>query len=341
MLRFVVGATDFTDEDGMSKSPFLNSISSFMRVRNYSKRTIDAYLYWIKYFIVFCGKQHPKELDSVDIERFLTYLAVDKNVSPGTQSVALNALVFLKTKFLSQSIEPLLHFKKASRQRKLPIVLTQSEIKALLDQLSGVHFLMAGLLYGSGLRRIELVRLRVKDIDFDFNQIRVMHGKGGKHRIVTLADELVPPLLQQLKQVAFYHDQDCANPEFSGVWLPNALAKKYPNASKSLNWAYLFPASRLSIDPESSLIRRHHYDETSINKLIKRAARQAGVKKDVTCHTLRHSFATHLLQSGADIRTVQEQLGHSDVKTTEIYTHVLKQGAHGVRSPLSNLSSSA
>ena len=321
----------------MAKSPFLESISSFMRVRNYSKRTIDAYLYWIKYFIVFCGKQHPKDLDSVDIERFLTHLAVEKNVSPGTQAVALNALVFLKNKFLSQSIEPLLHFQKASRQRKLPIVLTRSEVKALLDHLSGVHFLMAGLLYGSGLRRIELVRLRVKDIDFDFKQIRVIHGKGGKHRIVTLADELIAPLRQQLKQVAFYHDQDCSNPNFAGVWLPNALAKKYPNASRSLNWAYLFPASRLSVDPESGLIRRHHYDETTINKLIKRAARQTGIQKDVTCHTLRHSFATHLLQSGPDIRTVQEQLGHADVKTTEIYTHVLKQGANGVRSPLSSL----
>jgi integron integrase len=325
------------DEAGMAKSPFLESIASYMQVRNYSKRTIAAYLYWIKYFIVFCGKQHPKELGSVDIERFLTFLAVERHVSPSTQAVALNALVFLKTKFLSQSIEPLEHFQRANRQRKLPVALTQEEVKMLLGQLAGVHYLMGGLLYGSGLRRIELVRLRVKDVDFDFRQVRVMFGKGGKHRIVTMAKELVEPLRKHLKQVTFYHQQDIANPAFAGVWMPDALARKYPNATKSLNWQYFFPASRLSIDAASGLIRRHHYDETSVNKQIKRAAKMAGIQKEVSCHTLRHSFATHLLQSGADIRTVQEQLGHSDVKTTEIYTHVLKQGAQGVRSPLSNL----
>jgi len=325
------------DEVGMAKSPFLDSIASFMRVRNYSKRTIEAYLYWIKYFIVYCGKQHPSELGSVDIERFLTFLAVERHVSPGTQAVALNALVFLKTKFLSQAIEPLDHFQRANRQRKLPVVLTREEVKALLGQLSGVHYLMGGLLYGSGLRRIELVRLRVKDIDFDFKQVRVMFGKGGKHRIVTLAEELVEPLRKHLKQVVFYHQQDIENPSFAGVWMPGALERKYPHASRSLNWQYLFPASRLSVDPASGLIRRHHYDEASVNKQIKRAAKLAGIQKEVSCHTLRHSFATHLLQSGADIRSVQEQLGHSDVKTTEIYTHVLKQGAHGVRSPLSFL----
>ncbi|WP_461517000.1 integron integrase [Porticoccus sp.] len=321
----------------MAKSPFLESIASFMQVRNYSKRTIEAYLYWIKYFIVYCGKQHPRDLGSADIERFLTFLAVERQVSPGTQAVALNALVFLKTKFLSQAIEPLEHFQRATRQTKLPVVLTQDEVKALLGQLTGVHYLMGGLLYGSGLRRIELVRLRVKDIDFDFKQVRVMFGKGAKHRIVTMAEELIEPLHKHLKQVAFYHQQDISNPAFAGVWMPHALARKYPAASKSLNWQYLFPASRLSVDAASGLIRRHHYDETSVNKQIKRAAKLAGIQKEVSCHTLRHSFATHLLQSGTDIRTVQEQLGHSDVKTTEIYTHVLKQGALGVRSPLSNL----
>jgi len=182
----------------VAKSPFLESIASFMQVRNYSKRTIQAYVYWIKYFIVYCGKQHPRDLSSAYIERFLTFLAVEWGVSPGAQAVALNALVFLKTKFLSQPNEPLEHFQRANRQRKLPVVLTQGEVKALLGQLTGLHYLMAGLLYGSGLRRIELVRLRVKDIDFDFKQVRIMFGKGGKHRIVTLANELIAPLRKHL-----------------------------------------------------------------------------------------------------------------------------------------------
>lgn len=325
--------------DGVSKSksPFLRSVESFMRVRNYSKRTIEAYLYWIKYFIVYCDKRHPADLGGADVERFLTFLAVERNVSPGTQSVALNALVFLKTKYLNQTLEPLEHFKKSQRQRKLPVVLTQNEVRALLGKMSGMAYLMAALLYGSGLRRIELVRLRVKDLDFDYRQVRIFYGKGSKHRIVTLADELIGPLQEQVTQVALYLEQDCRVPDYAGVYMPDALALKYPNASKNLNWQYLFPASRLSVDPQSNLIRRHHYDESNLNKLVKGAARDAKITKEVSCHTLRHSFATHLLQSGADIRTVQQQLGHADVKTTEIYTHVLKQGAHGVRSPLSSL----
>ncbi len=320
-----------------TKSPFLQSVESFMRVRNYSERTIDAYLYWCKYFIVFCGKQHPRDLASVDIERFLTYLADERRVASGTQRVALNAIVFLKTKYLSQSIAPLEHFRRSSRQRKLPVVLTVQEVRLLLAQLSGVHYLMAAILYGSGLRRIELVRLRIRDIDFDYRQIRVVNGKGGKHRLVTLADELLPHLRQQMAQVELYFHEDLLNPYYSGVYLPDALARKYPKAPTSIGWHYLFPASRLSAEPATGLIRRHHYDENNLNKRIRWAARQAELRKDVTCHTLRHSFATHLLESGADIRTVQQQLGHADVKTTELYTHVLKQGAAGVRSPLSRL----
>ena len=321
----------------MSKSPFLQSIADYMRVRNYSKRTIQSYCYWIKYFIVFSGKQHPEKLGPVDVERFLTWLAVKRDVAPGTQALALNALVFLMKVYLSRPFELSGNFTRAVRQRKLPVVLTRQEAARLLSQLDGVHYLMAGLLYGSGLRRIELVRLRVKDIDLDYKQVRVMFGKGGKHRIVTLAGELVSDLRHQVKQVALLLEKDLSIPEFSGAWLPEALARKYPNACKSLGWQYLFPASKLSVDPQSGLVRRHHYDETNVNKRIKAAARKAGISKAVTCHTLRHSFATHLLQSGANIRTVQQQLGHYDVKTTEIYTHMLKQGAKGVRSPLSTL----
>ena len=308
-----------------------------MRARNYSKRTIQTYCYWIKGFIVFNDKRHPETLGAVEVERFLTWLAVERNVSPATQSLALNAIVFLKKVYLSQPFDLPEGFTRASRQRKLPVVLTRQEISRLLAKLDGVYLLMAGLLYGSGLRRIELVRLRVKDIDLDYKQVRVLFGKGGKHRLVTLAEELLPRLRQQIDQVRLLLERDLLHSEFAGVWMPDALARKYPRACKSIGWQYLFPASRLSVDPGSGFIRRHHYDESNVNKRIKQAARAAGIDKTVSCHTLRHSFATHLLQSGADIRTVQQQLGHFDVKTTEIYTHVLKQGAKGVRSPFSSL----
>ena len=321
----------------MRQSPFLQSVESFMRVRRYSKRTISSYLYWIKYFILFHDKQHPKNLGDSHIEQFLTFLATERNVSAATQAMALNAIVFVKTRFLNQKVGDLSAFSKASRQRKLPVVLTKVEVSKLLHQLSGVPKLMVSLMYGSGLRRIELVRLRVKDIDFDMCQLQVWNGKGGKHRLVTLAPELLEPLRFQVQRVKAVLAEDLENEVYAGVWLPNALARKYPNAQQQLGWHYLFPASRLSIDPESNVWRRHHFDESALNKCIAQGARKANIAKQVTSHTLRHSFATHLLQSGADIRTVQQQLGHADVKTTEIYTHVLKQGAHGVRSPFSNL----
>jgi integron integrase len=321
----------------MSKSPFLVSLAEYMRARNYSKRTIASYCYWIKHFILFCDKQHPRDLGEVDVERYLTWLAVNRDVSPGTQALALNAIVFVKKVYLSQTLNLPEGFIRATRQSKLPVVLTTQEVALVLGRLQGVARLMGSLLYGSGLRRIELVRLRVKDVDLDYKQLRIMFGKGGKHRLVTLAEEIIPQLRHQVKRVALLLEQDLELPEYAGVWMPEALARKYPNAPRSLAWQYLFPASRLSVDPSTGLVRRHHYDESNINKLVKQAAFQAGIRKEVSCHTLRHSFATHLLQSGADIRTVQQQLGHFDVKTTEIYTHVLKQGAHGVRSPLSTL----
>ncbi|QEW05352.1 integron integrase [Nitrincola iocasae] len=244
---------------------------------------------------------------------------------------------FLKTKFLKQSVGDLSGFNKSHKQSKLPVVLTLVEVADLLSQLKDTHYLMAAILYGSGLRRIELVRLRVQDIDFDYQQIRVINGKGGKHRLVTLANELVAPLKIQIQQIEVTLKKDLASKLYAGVWMPDALARKYPNAQFDLGWHYLFPASRLTTDPSGQKLRRHHFDESNLNKLIKMAARNAGIRKPVSCHTLRHSFATHLLQSGVDIRTVQQQLGHADVKTTEIYTHVLKQGAQGVRSPLSTL----
>ncbi|WP_409525974.1 integron integrase [Nitrincola sp. MINF-07-Sa-05] len=321
----------------MNKSPFLKSVSDYMLVQRYSRRTIDTYLYWIKFFILFNGKKHPSHLNDDDIKRFLTFLATERNVASGTQALALNAIVYLKTKYLNQSVGDLSGFNKSNKQRKLPVVLTLIEVSDLLSQLKDTHYLMAAILYGSGLRRIELVRLRVQDIDFDYQQIRVINGKGGKHRLVTLANELIEPLKVQIQQVEVTLNKDLAYKHYTGVWMPDALARKYPNAPFNLGWHYLFPASRLSTDPSRQRLRRHHFDESNLNKLIKMAARKAGIRKQVSCHTLRHSFATHLLQSGADIRTVQQQLGHADVKTTEIYTHVLKQGAQGVTSPLSAL----
>ncbi|MYM64089.1 integron integrase [Pseudomaricurvus sp. HS19] len=318
----------------MANSPFLASVREYMLVRNYSIRTIDNYLYWIKYFILFSGKQHPSKLGSAEVERFLTHLAVNRGVSASTQKVALNAVVFLKTKYLGEKLEGLANFRKSSRQPKLPVVLTHDEVKLLLQQLEGMHYLMAALMYGSGLRRLELVRLRVKDVDFDYRQIRVFDGKGGKHRLVTLASSLLPLLKQQITRVELLLQEDLLNPHFAGVHMPNALGRKHPQACKHVLWQYLFPASKLGVDPRCGAIRRHHYDESTVNRLVKSAARNAGINKPVTSHTLRHSFATHLLERGSDIRTVQVQLGHSDVRTTEIYTHVLQRGGQGVVSPL-------
>lgn len=321
----------------VAASPFLESIRAHMLVRRYSRRTVSAYLYWIKYFIIFHGKKHPRDMGDNEVEQFLTWLACERHVSAGTQAIALNSLAYLYNKFLNQPLGKLGQFRRANRQAKLPTVLTSQEVGALLAHLSGMHQLMAAMLYGSGLRRIELVRLRVKDVDFDFQQLKIWQGKGDKHRLTTLAPELAPLLRRQIEQVKLTLEEDKDNPNYAGVWMPDALARKFPKAPLSVDWQYLFPASRLSIDPQSQQIRRHHFDESTLNKLVKNAAKAASIPKIVSCHTLRHSFATHLLQSGADIRTVQQQLGHSDVTTTEIYTHVLKQGAQGVKSPLSGL----
>jgi integron integrase len=321
----------------MSTSPFLKSIREFMMVRRYSLRTIDSYLYWIRYFVLHNKKRHPSEMSIDEVEKFLTFLVMERNVAAATQAVALNALVFLYDKVLSRPLGNIGAFRRSSRQVKLPIVLTQEEIGQLLKMLAGEHLLMVSLMYGSGLRRLELLRLRVRDIDRDHLQLRIWNGKGAKHRLTTLAPELIPFLSEQINRIALYLAEDKRHPDYAGVWMPDALARKNAGASKSLNWQYLFPASRLSYDPRTKCLRRHHFDESALNRIVRLAARAAGISKEVSCHTLRHSFATHLLQAGADIRTVQQQLGHADVKTTEIYTHVLKQGAHGVKSPLSNL----
>ena len=279
----------------MSASPFLRSIQDFMLVRRYSRRTVKSYLYWIKYYILHNDKRHPKELSDADIEAFLTFLATERKVAAATQAIALNAIVFLYTKFLNMPLKDIGKFRRASRQRKLPVVLTQLEVKRFLGQLEGAPYLMCALLYGSGLRRIELVRLRVKDIDFDLLQIRVWNGKGAKHRITTLAPELITELQYQVQIVKKHLERDLIRTAYNGVWMPDALARKFPSAAKSLGWQYLFPSTKLSFEPGTENLRRHHYDESAINKLIRATRKKAAIEKEVTSHTLRHSFATHLL----------------------------------------------
>ena len=322
----------------MTKSLFLNSISEFMHTRRFAKRTIQTYIYWIKRYIVFHNKQHPAKLGNKEVELYLTFLANTENVAPGTQTIALNALVFLYKEYLQSPLSLTLNFNKSQRQAKLPVVLTQKETACLLSSVDAKYWLLASILYGSGLRLMEAVRLRVQDIDFDYMSVLVWQGKGGKNRRVTLAKELVAPLQLQIDICKKYFDLDKNSTDYQGVWLPFALQKKYPKAEKEFGWHYLFPSFKLSQDPhDNDKVRRHHIDESTLQKTIKKAAKLAKIKKNVTCHTLRHSFATHLLQRCADIRTVQEQLGHTDIRTTQIYTHVIEHGANGVRSPLSDL----
>lgn len=320
-----------------SSSVFLNYISEYMYSRNYAKRTIETYLYWIKFFILFNNKQHPSELSEKEVESFLTYLVVNRNVAAKTQAVALNALSFLYKEIIARPLSLHMNFNRSTVAPKLPIVLTTSEITALLAHTNLKFKLMAEIMYGSGLRLMETMRLRVHDIDYDYSSILIWQSKGNKSRRVTLAPELHPALKAQTAHVKRVFARDIENEYYAGVWLPTALARKYTNAPRALGWHYLFPSNKLSTDPQSQLIRRHHIDEKGLQRAIKKAAREARIEKQVTCHTLRHSFATHLLQRGADIRTVQEQLGHTDIRTTQIYTHVIKAGANGVRSPLSNL----
>lgn len=319
------------------KSPFIISISEFMYKKRYAKKTIETYLHWIVGYIRFIELRHPATAGDTEVEAFLSHLVIDRNVAAKTQATALNSLSFLYKDIIKQPLNLSLDFVKSNRQRKLPVVLTKQEVNLLLSEVSVKHHLVTCLLYGSGLRLMEAIRLRVQDIDFDYKCIRIWNGKGNKHRTVTIAEELFPALLIQIDKVKQYLALDLKNDKFSGVWMPHQLRKKFGRQHKSLNWQYLFPSSKLSLDPESKLYRRHHINEKQVQRAISFAANECAIDKHVSPHTLRHSFATHLLQSGADIRTVQDQLGHADVATTQIYTHILQQGANGVQSPLSAL----
>ena len=317
-------------------SPFITSIRNQMRTRHYSKRTEETYIYWILQFIRFNNKRHPKDMGETEISAFLEYLAVERKVSPSTQKTALNAVMYIYNKVLDKPVE-IKDFIYARPNKKLPVVLSRAEIKAIFAQLQGDYLSCANLMYGSGLRLMETVRLRVKDINFNNLSVFIMEGKGKKQRITTLAEQCVPVLERQLAIVKSYWEEDRQSEKWDGVYLPYALAKKYPHAPYELGWQYLFPAKNRTFDKREGKVRRHHLYEQSLQRAVKRAVNAAGINKPASCHSLRHSFATHLLERGADIRTVQEQLGHSDVRTTEIYTHVINRGGRAVISPLSEL----
>ena len=316
-------------------STFIQSLREHMRARNYSKRTEKTYVYWILYFIRFHNRKHPAEMGEPDIVAFLEFLAVKQHVSPSTQKTALNSLVYLYKRFLERDIQ-IKDFTRAQKPKKLPVVLNKPEVKALFTNLQGDSLLCAQLMYGSGLRVMEVVRLRVKDINFEKLSIFVRDGKGKKQRITTLSETCVAPLQSQLQKVQAFWQEDKRANRWDGAYLPHALARKYPKAPFELAWQYLFPAPNRTFDKRESKVRRHHIYEQTVQRHVKRALLAADINKAASC-SLRHSFATHLLERGADIRTVQEQLGHSDVRTTEIYTHVIKRGGRAVISPLSDL----
>ncbi|MFZ5593977.1 MAG: integron integrase [Pseudomonadota bacterium] len=314
----------------------LEQVQTKLRVKHYSIRTERAYLDWVKRYILFHQKKHPAKMGAPEVEAFLSHLAVEGNVAASTQNQAKSALLFLYREVLEIDLPWLDNVTKARVPQRLPVVLTHAEVKALLDRLEGTPWLMASLLYGAGLRLLECVRLRVKDVEFERGELIVRDGKGQKDRVTMLPAMLAEPLRAHLVRVKRLHEEDLAAGH-GDVYLPNALARKYPNAGKMWGWQYVFPANQLSVDPRSGVTRRHHADEKGLQRAVKRAVHAAGIVKPATPHTLRHSFATHLLQSGYDIRTVQELLGHKDVSTTMIYTHVLNKGGKGVRSPLDQL----
>jgi integron integrase len=304
-----------------------------MRVRHLSYETEKCYLQWMRRFIRFHGRRHPREMGAPEVQAFLTHLAVKRGVAPSTQNQALQALLFLYKRVLGVGLPWLDEVVRAGKAKHVPVVLTRAEVSAVLGHLSGHQWLIANLLYGSGLRLAECLRLRVKDLDLERKELIVRDGKGGKDRITVLPLTLVPSLRAHLSKLNawFHRERKLQRP---GVSLPTALARKYPTAATSWAWQYLFPSSSVGVDPYGSGRVRHHVHPKTMQRAVQQAVRRAGVTKPASCHTLRHSFATHLLESGYDIRTVQELLGHSDVKTTMIYTHVLNRGGRGVLSPL-------
>ncbi|OPL14550.1 MAG: integrase [delta proteobacterium ML8_D] len=316
----------------------LDEVRDIMRLHHYSIHTERTYCSWIKKYIRYHGMTSQEELinGEAKIEAFLTHLAVDRVVSPSTQNQAMNALVFLYKHVLKHSLDGDINAVRARKKVNIPVVMTREEVARVITLMEGKPQLVVKLLYGSGLRITEALRLRVQDIDYESGHITVRAGKGAKDRVTTFPVSVIPLLQNHLSRVRAIHKQDMSQ-GYGEVYMPCALARKYPNASKEWNWQYVFPARNLATDPQSGKIRRHHIDPSVINKAIKTAVRKAGLTKRISAHTFRHSFATHLLQRGTDIRTIQALLGHKDVSTTMIYTHVLQQGGHGVTSPLDDL----
>lgn len=317
----------------MAKSSLLGKMRTEIRRRNYSYRTEQAYSNWVVRFVKFHDLQHPQDLAETEVVEYLNFLADERNVAASTQNQALCALLFLYEHVLNDPLDELRNFKRAETPKKLPVVLTADEVKRLLAHLEGTTELIAELLYGAGLRISECLRLRVLDLDFSYNQIQVRSGKGKKDRITIMPQKSKEKLKLQVQKVAVLHKKD-AEAGYAETLLPKALAKKYPDAAKQLKWQYLFPSPKRAKDPRSGLVHRHHISDTSIQRKVKRAVTQSDINKHATCHTLRHSFATHLLENGYDIRTVQELLGHKNVNTTMIYTHVIKNKGSVVQSPI-------
>ena len=323
-----------TSNTSSSLAPkLLDQVRGKIRLKHYSIRTEQAYLDWIKRFILHFDKAHPKNMGAEEVEKFLTYLAVEGRVAASTQNQAKSALLFLYREVLKIELTWLDDIEKAKAPKRLPVVLTRAEVQSLLSRLQGTHWLISNLLYGTGMRIMECLRLRVKDIEFSRKEILIRDGKGFKDRVTMLPLALVNPLREHLENVKILHDQDMSA-GYGNVYMPYALDKKYPTAAFDWGWQYAFPTKGLSLDPRSGVKRRHHVQEQTVQRAVKQAVRDANIVKPATPHTLRHSFATHLLEGGYDIRTVQELLGHSDVSTTMIYTHVLNKGGRGVTSPL-------
>jgi integron integrase len=322
------------EKEAVTPPRLLDQVRAACRARHYSLRTERAYVGWVRRYVLANGKRHPRGLGQAELEAFLTALAVDGRVAASTQNQALSALLFLYRQVLGMDRVPWLEgVVRAKHPARIPVVLSRGEVRRLLAHIDGTCWLMAALLYGTGMRLMECVRLRVKDVDFDRGEIVVREGKGAKDRRVPLPKRLRDPLHERIERTRVVHAQDLAA-GLGRVWLPDALVRKHANAATELGWQYVFPAARVSVDPRDGTKRRHHVDEAVLQRAVKSARGRAGIAKPASCHTLRHSFATHLLESGHDIRTVQELLGHKDVATTQIYTHVLGRGAGGVLSPL-------
>jgi integron integrase len=324
------------ESSGQRQPKLLDRVRDLIRSRHYSRRTEEAYVYWIRKYILFHGKRHPQELGADDIARFLAWLATERGVSSSTQNQARSAVVFMYREVLRLELGAIEHVPRARSPQRVPVVLSPGEVRQVLTQLQGVPRLVASLLYGSGLRLQECLSLRVKDLDFDRREITVRRGKGQKDRRVMLPEHLNEPLRAHLESVRQLHARDLGA-GLGRVVLPEALDRKFPNAGTDWRWRFVFPAGRICRDPRYGSPSRFHLHESAIQRAVTDAARRAGLSKRVTCHTFRHSFATHLLESGSDIRTVQELLGHADVSTTMVYTHVLNRGGLGVKSPLDRL----